>query len=544
MNKVAHYLQEHLSGEVTTSPEVRRHFSQDASVLRLPPLVVVYPRNENDVRKVTRFAWQLAERGKILPITARGGGSDTSGAALGSGILLVFTAHMDRILSLNAKTEIVSIESGIRYDKLEQALYTHGLFLPPYPASHKYATLGGGIANNAIGEKSVKYGPTSDYVEQLRVVLSNGEVIETHPLSHRELNRKMGLATFEGEVYRAMDTLLEENHELIENTAKKIKSAYNSSGYNLFDIRVKGGFDLTPLMVGSQGTLGIITEATLEVVPHNPLTHVALASFDTLPGFEAALKKILELKPSVCEMINGTAISRVSELNPQQLAGLVDNPTAAMHLIVEFDDRRDGAQKKLIKKLKKIVDKAGGSCRSASEVEQQEKIWMVRESISTLMGHPTGPAKIVPIAEDVSVPLSALTKFLDKAGEIYRSQRLNAAVWGHAGEGVIRMQPMLDLSQIGDRQKLFRISEDIYSLVGELGGSLSAGHGDGRMRTPYLDKMYSRDFCELIAKVKKIFDPHGILNPGVKTGSSKEDIKKLLRGDYNLGHRHEHLPRS
>ncbi len=198
MSKVAHYLQEHLLGEVTYSPEVRRHFAQDASILRLAPAIVVYPRNESDVRKTARFSWQLAERGRGLPITARGGGSDTSGAAIGNGILLVFTAHMGQILTLDPKKEFVTVEPGVTYDKLEQTLHTHGLFLPPCPASKHYATIGGGIANNAIGDKSVKYGATGEYVECLRVVLANGEVIETGPLSKRELSKKLGLSTFEG----------------------------------------------------------------------------------------------------------------------------------------------------------------------------------------------------------------------------------------------------------------------------------------------------------------------------------------------------------
>src|SRR5581483_3423982 len=210
MSKIAHYLQEHLLGEVTDSPEVRRHFSHDASILRLMPTVVVYPRNESDVRKAAHFTWQLAERGRILPITARGGGSNTSGSALSNGVLLIFTAHMNRRLALDPKKEFIIVEPGATYDKIEQTLYTHGLFLPPYPASEHFATIGGGIATNAIGEKSIKYGPVKRYVDQLRVVLANGEIIETGPLTKKELNKKLGLSSFEGEIYRSLDALLEE----------------------------------------------------------------------------------------------------------------------------------------------------------------------------------------------------------------------------------------------------------------------------------------------------------------------------------------------
>src|SRR5579864_2809365 len=169
MSKVAEYLQEHLLGEVMTSVDARRYFSTDGSIFTLTPTVVVYPRNENDVRKVARFTWQLAERGRVLPITARGSGTDQSGAAIGSGVVLAFPAHMNRVLELDSKTGVVVIEPGINYGKLQQTLQTHGRFLPPFPASLEYSTIGGAIANNASGEKTIKYGDTRTFVRGLRV---------------------------------------------------------------------------------------------------------------------------------------------------------------------------------------------------------------------------------------------------------------------------------------------------------------------------------------------------------------------------------------
>src|SRR6476469_3287577 len=183
MSKVAHYLQEHLMGEVMTSTDARRYFATDNSILQLAPALIAYPRNENDVRKSARFTWQLAERGRFIPITARGSGTDQTGASLGSGIMLVFPAHMNRILELDTKANTVTIEPGINYGKLQQALHTHGRFMPPYPSSVEYSTVGGAISNNASGEKSVKYGDTRAYVQSLRVVLANGEVIETGRIS-------------------------------------------------------------------------------------------------------------------------------------------------------------------------------------------------------------------------------------------------------------------------------------------------------------------------------------------------------------------------
>ena len=222
MSKIAHYLQEHLVGEVMTSTDARRYFASDASIIALPPALVVYPRNENDVRKTARFTWQLAERGRVIPITARGAGSDQTGASLGNGIMLVFPAHLNRILELDTKSGAVTIEAGINYGKLQQTLQTHGRFLPPYPASLEYSTVGGAIANNSSGEKSVKYGDTRRYVTSVRAVLANGEVIETGRLNKRDFGRKLGLATFEGELYRAVDTLLEESRDALTSLERKI----------------------------------------------------------------------------------------------------------------------------------------------------------------------------------------------------------------------------------------------------------------------------------------------------------------------------------
>ena len=200
MNKVAQYLQQHLNGEIITSPDALEYFSTDESILRITPQLALYPRSENDVRKVARFTWQLAEKGRAVPITARGMGTDQTGASLGTGIILVTPAHMNRIIELDPKTGVVTAEAGITLDKLQQVLYTHGRFLPPVSSVNQTATLGGAVSNDDSGRGSYKYGPMQRFVRSLRVVLANGEVIDTGRISKRELSKKLGLASFEGEI--------------------------------------------------------------------------------------------------------------------------------------------------------------------------------------------------------------------------------------------------------------------------------------------------------------------------------------------------------
>jgi FAD/FMN-containing dehydrogenase len=532
MSKIAHYLQEHLVGEVTDSMEVRRYFSHDASILQITPAVVVYPAGENDVRKTARFSWQLAQRNKILPITARGGGSDTSGAAIGSGIMMVFTTHMNRILSLDPKKEFVTLEPGITFGNLQQTLYTHGLFLPPYPTTSSYATIGGGLANNSIGEKSVKYGPLGKYVEKLSVVLANGEIIETGPINKRELNKKLGMTSLEGDIYRGIDGLIEESYALLKDEKARMRALHNRAGYNLFDVKKKGSFDLTPLFLGSQGSLGIITEATLRLIRHNPLAELAVLSLNNLSELHDILPRIVDLNPSLCEMINKAAVAQITRINPNQLRGLLDNPTAEIHLIIEFDDGKEAAQKKSLKRLGKLTEKAGGHLMVAANNEERDKVNKLRRAVATLFLDTRGNAKAVPVAEDVSLPLDRLTDFLHQVIGIYSKAGLEPAVWGHAGDGIVRMHPMLDLGQIGDRQKLFKVADMVYNTALTMGGSITGSAGDGRVRAPYLGHVYGKEARDVMWQAKKVCDPFGILNRGVKTATA-EEVKSMMRTEYS-----------
>jgi FAD/FMN-containing dehydrogenase len=545
MNKVAHYLQEHLTGEVMTSPDVRRYFSTDASVFQVIPAIVAYPRNENDVRKAARFTWQLAERGRIIPITARGSGTDQSGGALGQGIILVFPAHMNRILELDAKSGDVTVEPGINYGKLQQTLHTHGRFLPPFPSSLEYSTIGGAVGNNAGGEKSIKYGSTRAYVNSLRVVLANGEVIETGRVSKKDLSKKMGLSTFEGEVYRALDTLIEENHDVVQGL--KLDVTKNSAGYNLAEVKQKdGSFDLTPLLVGSQGTLGIVSEVSLRTESHNPSSTLIAAYCTDLTQAEAV---VMELRagselPSAIEVVDENLLNFLDQHNPNQLKDLVPKPFPSLILLIEFDDESSRTQKKLAKRATKILEKHQVEYRLETEEAKKEELWRIRHSAATVIAHNQDNAKALPIIEDGIVPIERFRDYLEGVYALFKKYNLNIAVWGHAGDANLHMQPFLDLSQIGDRQKVFRIIDDYYNMIVDLGGSTSGEHSDGRLRGPYLEQLYGTEAYEVFRKVKTIFDPHGILNPGVKMGVTLEDIKPLLRHEYALEHLYDHMPRT
>jgi FAD/FMN-containing dehydrogenase len=545
MSKIAHYLQEHLIGEVMTSPDARRYFATDASIFTTTPALVVYPRNENDIRKTARFTWQLAERGRVIPMTARGSGTDYNGAALGTGIMLAFPAHMNRVLELDTKSGAITVEPGINYGKMQQTLHTHNRFLPPYPASFEYSTVGGAVANNASGEKSVKYGDTNEFVSSLRVVLANGEVIVTGRLSKREFNKKLGLATFEGEIYRSIDTLLEENRTVIDTMLRNVTRS--TAGYNLLDIKRRdGSFDLTSIFVGSQGTLGIITEIKLETEVLNPETTLMMASFDSI---QHASETIMELRnlssmPSAIEMVDKGLLETVQRLNPNQLKGMFEAPLPAAVLFVEFDAANERQQKKLVKQAHKIFERYAVSLQTETELEAQQQLWKVRQASSVVMSSVDGAARAVPVIEGAIVPVERIREYLEAVYALFDKLGQKPAMWGHAGDGSFHIEPILNLSQVGDRQKAFKLMDEYYAMVMHLGGSISGEHNDGRLHAPYLEAMFGSEGYSVLKKVKTIFDPYSILNPGVKFGSTTEDNKAILRSEYGLGHFYNHMPRS
>lgn len=543
MNKVAHYLQEHLLGEVMVSADAREYFSTDASILTVTPAMVVYPRNEQDLRKIARFTWQLAERGKPIPMTPRGSGTDQSGAAIGEGLAIVMPAHMNKILMLDPKKGVVVVQPGINYGKLQQTLHTHGRFLPPYPASLEYSTVGGAVANNAAGEKSIKYGATREFVKRLRVVLANGEVIETGRLSKRELNKKKGLTSFEGEVYRQLDGLITDNWDLIQNS--KLPVSKNAAGYELASVKQKdGSFDLTPLLVGSQGTLGLIAEIELETDVYNPNTTLVAAYFDDASSMTQAVAELTQLRPSAIEVVDDNLLNFLETHNPNQVRGLVDKPFPRLILLVEFDDLSDRNQKRARKKTTKTLKKFATQYKIELDDDAKERMWKIRRSSAAMVWQAVGKTKALPVIEDGTVPLERMAEFFQATNALFEKHRLTAAIWGHAGDGNLHINPFFDLSQVGDRQKIFKVMDEYYSLVISMGGTTTGEHNDGRIRAPYLPMLYGPDMYEVFRRVKQVFDPYGTLNPGVKIDVTIEDIKPIVRHDYSVAHFYDHMPRT
>lgn len=256
MSKVAAYLRGHITGEVSTRGDVRSALASDTGVLTVKPELVIYPRTTNDIRKVTRFAWQLAEKGHTLPVTVRGAGTDSTGAAIGKGVVMVMPAHMNRIFEYDARQKLVRLQPGATVSALNSALALHGTAVMSLVGSYPYGTVGGAIASAVSGMYAGKYGTIAQAIDQLEVVLANGDVIQTGRISKKELNRRKGLQGFEGDIYRGVDGVIEEYADVLDQLRENDAVGYSA----VADVKQRdGSFDLTPLFVGSQGTLGVIS---------------------------------------------------------------------------------------------------------------------------------------------------------------------------------------------------------------------------------------------------------------------------------------------
>lgn len=540
MSKLTEHLSKHLRGEVLDKKSALEYFSTDGSIFTVTPRAIAYPKDVTDVRKIAKFSWQLAERGKKLPVTARGRGTDQGGGALGNGIVSVLPAHMNRLIDIDRGT--VTVEPGMLYGDLQRTLRSHGRFLPPYPSSMEFSTVGGAVANNACGEKTLKYGCTADYIQELEVVLANGQVIRTRPLSKRELNKKKGITDFEGDIYRKIDGLLLDNAEAIKQAEPQVSK--NAAGYALWDIRNSDGeFDLSRLIAGSQGTLGTVTEITFKTEAYNPDTHLLAMFFDDVEKAGQAVGELQKLNPSAMEVVDYHLLDFLRRNQPEKLQGVIEeDQLPKLVLLVEFDNEKTGSRKRKAKKAQKIVKDLAVNTRVTTDSEEQEELWKIRRSAAAVIWKDEGKKKALPIIEDGVVPVEKLTEFLHRVYELFQKYELDIAIWGHAGNGNFHMQPFLDLDDTKDRQTVFKIMDDFYQMVIEMGGSTCGEHNDGRLRAPYLPDLYGEEVYNLFRDVKDTFDPYKILNPDVKIDVSKDTARKQLRNRYVMEHLYDHMP--
>lgn len=543
MSKVANYLNEHILGEVSSNAAIREALSTDAGPLKIMPEMVVYPRTTNDIRKVARFSSQLAEKGHALPITPRGGGSDQTGAAIGKGIIVNTTAHMNSIFELDAKQRLVRLQPGVTFKALNDALRLHGLFVPSYPMSEAYSTIGGAIANNASGIMSGKYGATGSWVHQIEVVLSNGDVLQTGRISKRELNRKKGQPTFEGEIYRQIDNLINDNADLISNAIDP--GVRDGAGYTgIADVKRKdGSIDLTPLIIGSQGTLGMVSEVILKTEYVGKLSLAAIA-FADWESARDSLEFIASLEPAVMELLDGglfeSALAQGKKYEFYTNASEADATNAV--LLVGFDDINERHRNKRLKKLNKFIGQTSAYIECEADTAKVDALLALREVTSVIVTPDGMPESTPPLVDGAYISAGRFEDFMSSLEELGQKYHLTLPIYGRVLDSVYHIRPTFQLHKVGDRQKLMKFTDEYARLVASHGGHLIGEAGEGRFKALFAHKDFEDDLAELYTSIRTIFDPLGVMNTGVKQPGDVKNLVTQLRKDYNLSAFVNHSP--
>jgi FAD/FMN-containing dehydrogenase len=539
VGKVAEYLRSHLDGEVSDSSDVREHFSTDAGLVKQAPQTVVYPYSEQDVRKVARFSWQLAEKGKKVAITGRGLGSDWSGGAVGESLIVAMPTHMNKILELDSRKGQVVLEAGATMGKVSQTLVTHGLFLPYEPLSSEFSTVGGAVATNSNGLRSAKYGSIGKNINSLKVVLSSGELVKTERISKRELKKKMGQATFEGEIYRGIDAILNDSADLVAS----FSGVSEHLPINICDVRHKdGSVDLTPLFVGSQGTLGLITSVDVKASAYNPALCQAIVGFASQEDFYASAAEISKLSPSIFTVVEKPTLQIFGALQPMYVAKQFGEQSPEIMVLLEFDDFSTRSRKKASRRLRKMCAKINASITFATSEKNKEDISKFFRMFSILMQTEFDKTVAVPGLDSSFVHIDSYRDVSAKATEVFAKSGTRYVSWYDYQTGVLRYFPFIDLRTMGGKQKLMSIIDQVSRVI--IAGKGVVGiQGGGRLAAQYHREMCGDVLYDVLLKVKALFDPYNVLNPGVVFNVDPKVNAAKMVASYSQAHRHNHLPR-
>ena len=438
-------------------------------------------------------------------------------------------------------------EPGVFYRDFEKATLEKGLILPSYPASREIAALGGIVANNSGGERTLEYGKTEKYVEELEVVLSDGSVTTFKALTSAELEEKKKLETLEGSIYREMDDLLTKNAALIE--AKRPKVSKNSAGYALWSIRddEAGTFNLAKLITGSQGTLALWTKAKLSLIKpkeHRAMLVIFLHDLATLPEI---VKRVLPFHPEAFESYDSHTFELAVKFLPEMLSqmGFLKAARLGIDFIPEAAMVATGGVPKMIlmaEFAEDTIDEADAKAAQAQEAlkdlhlrtkiekneKESEKYWIVRRESFNLLRKNLHGLYASPFIDDFVVPPESYPHFLPKLDALLAEYKDHFVytIAGHIGNGNFHIIPLMDLSKEESRQVVLDLSPKVYELVMQEGGTTTGEHNDGIIRTPYLPMLFGTEMAILFQKTKNIFDPQNILNPGKKVRGSFADIKR------------------
>ncbi len=539
-------LQQIIKGEVVDDAEALQTYSKDASVFEIKPQVIVYPKDVEDIKALVKYA---SDHSDTVSLTPRAAGTCMSGGAINDSVIVDMTKYFNKIISVSEDSAIT--EPGVFYRDFEKETLQKNLILPSYTASKEINTVGGMVGNNSAGELTLKFGQTERYVKRLKIVLSDGNEYEVTPLQKDILNNKIVQPNLEGQVYKQIFDLISQNQVLI--TSSKPQVSKNSTGYYLWNVWNGLTFDLNKLLVGSQGTLGIVTEIEFSLLPPKQNPCLLVITLNSLDELDKIVNLILESAPDSFECYDDQTIEYAVKYSDEIIKDFKHNTIEQAKS--SFIPEQEMVSKKTLPKLTLLANftgsdpaesnqkatKAAASIKSfpaavtiVPDVKAAEKFWIIRHNSFNLLRHHAEHMRTAPIFDDIIVKPSTLPEFMPKLKAILDRYKDSTAghnmlytIAGHIGDGNFHIIPLVDLTDENIRKLIPEITKEVYNLVFEFKGSMAAEHNDGLIRGPFLEQMYGQQMYQLFKQVKQIFDPKGIFNPHKKVSATFE---------YSLSH--------
>ena len=507
---IADELTRRVDGEVRFDPYSRLLYSTDASIYQMEPIGVVIPRTADDVQAVVEFA-----AGEGIPVLPRAGGTSLAGQTVNHAIVLDFSKYLNNVLEVNAEEGWARVQPGIILEQLTKQVANHGLQYAPDPTTANRACVGGGIGNNTCGAHSVIYGKTLDHIKELDVVLSDGSRAHFAPLTASELEGRLSAGGLEGDIYRGVMRIAAEQQEEIDRTYAKIQRRV--SGYNLDEFVPQAGLtgpvNLARMVVGSEGTLCVVTEAKVNLVARPTMTSLSVLHFRSVFDASEATMKVLGHDPSSVELIDKMILDRCREaLGQSRLLSFIEGDPGAM-LLVEFYGENEAELTRKMDALKRDIGLAY-ACVNILDRAEQAAVWNVRKGGLGLLMSIRGDAKPIPFVEDPAVDPSVMGDFVRRFDEIVTSHGTIAGYYGHAAVGCLHIRPMISLKNREGIDKMVSIGDAVSDLIKEFGGSMSGEHGDGIVRGVWTRKMFGDRIYNAFRELKHTWDPQDIMNPG------------------------------
>lgn len=547
-------LQQAVVGDITTLDVDREKVARDTSLFYVKPEIVVFPRNRDDVSRLLAYVSEARKHDLDVSVAFRSAGTCMTGGSLTQSILVDMTRYFTRISDVTEFSAIV--EPGVFYRDFEKKTLAKGWIMPSYPASREIAAMGGIISNNSGGEKTLTYGKTEKYVQSLDVVYANGERDLLRAYTKEELEAKKNEQTEGGRIHREMFALITENYDLIMNAKPTVSK--NSSGYYLWNVYNKetGEFDLSKLVVGSQGTLAAVTSATFTGVKPKNHSRMIVMFVPSTVHLGDIVVKMLNHKPEslesyddhtfkiamkffkdIASKMGGNMITLGLQFLPEFFMVLTGGIPKII-LMAEFTGDTEEEVDAQVKTAYEDMQSFNLPIKRTRSESESKKYWTFRRESFNLLRSRLAGRRTAPTIDDIVVHPQDLPQFLPKLDAIFSKPEYKDLVYtvaGHMGNANFHIIPLIDIHQEGIVDVLHQLMDEVFTLVFEYKGSMSGEHNDGLLRSSYLPKMFSQEIITLFERTKNIFDPVHVLNPGKKVFADKEFAWKHIDKEDVVG---------